>query len=165
VRDTLLWELARFRGGWSDFVTEGHWVPPGTWPPIRAVLLAARGDRPAAQASLAGYSLEQDRRHGVRRHDGWMPVIITEAVVSVGSEAQQEQVYDWMATRAGAARDRRSRRLGRTRPRPARGRPTPTRRPSPTCSRARQHTEAGGRRVAAHIPGADVNGPPRQGHA
>ena len=43
VRDTLLWELARFRGGWSDFVTEGHWVPPGTWPPIRAVLLTARG--------------------------------------------------------------------------------------------------------------------------
>ena len=72
-------ELARFRGGWSDFVTEGHWVPPGTWPPIRAVLLTARGDRPAAQSALAGYSLEQDRRHGVRRHDGWMPVIITEA--------------------------------------------------------------------------------------
>ena len=101
VRDTLLWELARFRGGWSDFVTEGHWVPPGTWPPIRAVLLTARGDRPAAQSALAGYSLEQDRRHGVRRHDGWMPVIITEAVVSVGSEAQQEEVYDWLLPLAG----------------------------------------------------------------
>ena len=101
MRDTLLWELARFRGGWSDFVTEGHWVPPGTWPPIRAVLLTARGDRPAAQSALAGYSLEQDRRHGVRRHDGWMPVIITEAVVSVGSEAQQEEVYDWLLPLAG----------------------------------------------------------------
>jgi tetratricopeptide (TPR) repeat protein len=101
VRDTLLWELARFRGGWSDFVTEGHWVPPGTWPPIRAVLLTARGDRPAAHSALAGYSLEQDRRHGVRRHDGWMPVIITEAVVSVGSEVQQREVYDWLLPLAG----------------------------------------------------------------
>ena len=101
VRDTLLWELARFRGGWSDFVTEAHWVPPGTWPPIRAVLLTARGDRSAAQSALAGYSLEQDRRHGVRRHDGWMPVIITEAVISVGREAQQEEVYDWLLPLAG----------------------------------------------------------------
>ena len=100
-RDTLLWELARFRGGWSDFVTEGHWVPPGTWAPIRAVLLTAHGDRPAAQSALAGYSLEQDRRHGVRRHDGWMPVIVTEAVVSVGSEAQQKEVYDWLLPLAG----------------------------------------------------------------
>ena len=101
VRDTLLWELARFRGGWAHFVTEGHWVPPGTWPPIRAVLLSARGDRAAARSALAGYSLEQDRRHGVRRHDGWMPVIITEAVVAVGSEVQRNQVYDWLRPLAG----------------------------------------------------------------
>jgi hypothetical protein len=101
VRDTLLWELARFQGGWSDFHTEGHWVPPGSWPPIRAVLLTARGDRPAARAALAGYSLDHDRRHGVRRHDGWMPVVITEAVVSAGSEAQQAEVYDWLLPLAG----------------------------------------------------------------
>ena len=54
-----------------------------------------------AQSALAGYSLEQDRRHGVRRHDGWMPVIITEAVVSVGDAAQQEEVYDWLLPLAG----------------------------------------------------------------
>jgi tetratricopeptide (TPR) repeat protein len=101
VRDTLLWELARFRGDWSQFVTEGHWVPPGSWPPIRAVLLTARGDRQTAHAVLAGYSLQQDRRHGVQRHDGWMPVIITEAVVAVGSDAQQAEVYDWLRPLAG----------------------------------------------------------------
>ena len=101
VRDTLLWELARFRGGWSNFVTEGHWVPPGSWPPIRAVLLTAKGDRETAAAVLAGYSLEQDRRHGVRRHDGWMPMIITEAVVAVGNDAQRTEVYDWLQPLAG----------------------------------------------------------------
>jgi tetratricopeptide (TPR) repeat protein len=101
VRDTLLWELARFRGGWSHFVTEGHWVPPGSWPPIRAVLLTSRGDRETAQAVLAGYSLAQDRRHGVRRHDGWMPVIITEAVAAVGSDAQRAEVYHWLRPLAG----------------------------------------------------------------
>jgi tetratricopeptide (TPR) repeat protein len=101
VRDTLLWELARFRDGWSDFVTEGHWVPPGHWPPIRAVLLTARGNLAEAQSVLAGYSLDHDRRHGVRRHDGWMPVIITEAVTAVGSEAQQVEVYDWLRPLAG----------------------------------------------------------------
>ena len=183
VRDTLLWELARFRGGWSGFVTEAHWVPPGTWPPIRAVLFTARGDRSAAQSALAGYSLEQDRRHGVRRHDGWMPVIITEAVISAGREAQQAEVYDWLlplaghhlvyggsmgyggavdhhlATLAAAlgrhedavthrhaalghARDTRGRRLGRARPVVARRRSTPSRQPSRTCRRRRQHPEA-----------------------
>ena len=101
VRDTLLWELGRFRGGWSNFVTEGHWVPPGSWPPVRAVLLIARGDRETAAAVLAGYSLEQDRRHGVRRHDGWMPMIITEAVVAVGNDAQRTEVYDWLRPLAG----------------------------------------------------------------
>jgi hypothetical protein len=101
VRDTLQWELARFGDGWSEFVTEGHWVPPGSWPPIRAVLLTARGDRPEARSVLAGYSLDHDRRHGVRRHDGWMPVIITEAVVAVGSEAQRSEVYDWLLPLAG----------------------------------------------------------------
>jgi tetratricopeptide (TPR) repeat protein len=101
VRDSLLWELARFRDGWSGFVTEGHWVPAGHWPPIRAVLLTARGSLAEAQSVLAGYSLDRDRRHGVRRHDGWMPVIITEAVASVGSEAQQVEVYDWLRPLAG----------------------------------------------------------------
>ena len=101
VRDTLLWEIGRFRGGWSNFVTEGHWVPPGSWPPVRAVLLTARGDRETAAAVLAGYSLEQDRRHGVRRHDGWMPMIITEAVVAVGNDAQRTEVYDWLQPLAG----------------------------------------------------------------
>ncbi|HSJ91623.1 MAG TPA: AAA family ATPase [Ilumatobacter sp.] len=101
VRDTLLWELARFRGDWADFMTEGHWVPPGHWPPIRAVLLTARGNLTDARSVLAGYSLDHDRRHGVRRHDGWMPVIITEAVTAVGSEAQQAEVYDWLRPLAG----------------------------------------------------------------
>ena len=207
VRDTLLWELARFRGGWSDFVTEGHWVPPGTWPPIRAVLLTARGDRPAAQSALAGYSLEQDRRHGVRRHDGWMPVIITEAVVSVGTRGPARRGVR-LAAPAGRPppRLRRLHGLRRRRrppPRHARRRARPPRRrrhppatprwpctrrsgPSPgprstgRCSPttyaeaadpagraadARQHPAARGRRLAGHVPRADIDGTPRQGDA
>ena len=65
------------------------------------MLLVARGDRAGARSVLAGYSLEQDRRHGVRRHDGWMPAIITEAVVAIGSEAQRSEVYDWLRPLAG----------------------------------------------------------------
>ena len=103
VRDTLLWEIGRFRGGWSSFVTElpANSPLPGSWPPVRAVLLNARGDRETAAAVVAGYSLEQDRRHGVRRHDGWMPMIITEAVVAVGNDAQRTEVYDWLLHLAG----------------------------------------------------------------
>ncbi len=101
VRDTLLWEIARFREGWAQFVTEAHWVPPGHWPPVRAVLLAARGDRSAAEAALAGYSLDQDRQGGVRRHDGWMPMIITEAVVVAGRDAQRTEVYEWLRPLVG----------------------------------------------------------------
>ena len=65
VRDTLLWELARFREGWSDFATEGHLVPPGHWPPIRRCCSSPEATSPEAQSVLAGYSLDHDRRHGV----------------------------------------------------------------------------------------------------
>ena len=52
---------------------------------------------------LAGYSLEQDHRHGVRRHDGWMPMIITEAVVAVGTDAQRtEAAHNFDPTHADA---------------------------------------------------------------
>ena len=126
--------------------------------PIRAVLLTARGDRPAAQSALAGYSLEQDRRHGVRRHDGWMPVIITEAVVSVGSEAQQERCTTGPPAGRPPPRLRRLHGLRRRRrppPRHARRRArAPRRRRDPPASRAGHARDARGRRLGRPRPNA-----------
>ena len=97
---------------------------------------------------LAGYSLDHDRRHGVRRHDGWMPVIITEASPPSVSEAQQVEVC-----RLAAAAGRRPprvwrlhglRRRGRPPPRGARrGTRPPRRRRHPPASRARNARDAG----------------------
>ena len=207
VRDTLLWELARFRGGWSDFVTEAtlgparHLAPDPRRPAHRP-----RGPpgRPVGAGGLLPRTGSPPRRAPPRRLDARDHH--RSRRLGRQREAQQEEVYDWLlplaghhlvyggcmgyggavdhhlATlaaalgrhddavthrrrRAGHARDPRGRRLGRARPGVARRRPPPSRQPSRTCRRRRQHPEARGRRVAGHVPRADINGTPRQGDA
>lgn len=101
VRETQQWELGRFGGGRGDMRPRKHWIPDGTWPPVRAVLLADRGEADAARAALAGFKVAHDRTHGVLRHDGWIPGVVAEAVVVAGTLEQRAEVYEWVQQFAG----------------------------------------------------------------
>jgi tetratricopeptide (TPR) repeat protein len=101
VSDTLRWGVARFQGGLEALEPADHWVPSASWPPHRAVALAARGDTTAARAALDGFSVRHDHEHGARRHDGWTAAVMADAVIVAGSSEQQASVYELLRPLAG----------------------------------------------------------------
>jgi tetratricopeptide (TPR) repeat protein len=101
VWDTLRLEIDRFGGGWAHISPSAHWVPSANWPPLRCLLLLANGDADGARAALTGFSLARELAHGVRRHDGWMPLAIASSTAAVGSDDQRVDAYQWLAGHGG----------------------------------------------------------------
>jgi tetratricopeptide (TPR) repeat protein len=100
VWDTLRWELGRFGGDRSEMEPADHWVPDGTWPPMRALLCAARGDAAGAEATLSGFSPLRDRRYALR-HDGWTQAATADAVALAGNQDQRDEAYAALLPLAG----------------------------------------------------------------